>query len=221
MAHPATGEAKGARTKGSATTSRGRPRDAALDSKVLAATKRIVAAHGYTAATVDQIAAEAAVAKGSIYRRWASKGVLVYDAMVRNDELPQVIDSGDIAADLVAIGMITNRGFRARSQRTVLDHVLADAARDPQLAELLRTRFFAPRSAVIAERVRLAIERGELRPDIDPALVPAVLNGSQQYWWGVWRRPMTEAEIRGLVALIVGGPLGSRPDARASGRRAR
>jgi AcrR family transcriptional regulator len=188
---------------------------------VLTATKRIVAANGYTAATVDQIAAEAGVAKGSIYRRWPSKGVLVYDAMVRNDELPKVIDTGDIAADLTAIAMITNRGFRSRSHRTVLDHVLGDAASDPHLAELLRTRFFAPRSAAIAQRVRLAVERGELRPDVDPALVPAVLNGSQQYWWGVWRRPMTGDEIRGLVALVLGGSPGDRPEARASGRRRR
>lgn len=209
MADRASGKAKGAPT-----VSRGRPRDAGLDAKVLAATKRIVAEHGYAAATVDQIAGEAGVAKGSIYRRWPSKGVLVYDAMVRNDELPRVIDSGDIVEDLVAIAMITNRGFRSRSQRTLLDHVLADAARDSHLAELLRTRFFAPRSAAIAERVRLAIERGELRSDIDPALVPAVLNGSQQYWWGVWHRPMTEPEIRGLVALIVGGT-----NAPARGRR--
>jgi AcrR family transcriptional regulator len=189
---------------GSTTAVRGRPRDGGLDAKVLAATKRTVAAHGYAAATVDQIAAEAGVAKGSIYRRWPSKGVLVYDAMVRNDELPKVIDSGNIAADLVAIAMITNRGYRSPKQRALLEHVLADAARDPHLAELLRTRFFAPRSAAIAERVRLAVERGELRRDIDPALVPAVLNGSQQYWWGVWHRPMSESEIRGLVDLIVG-----------------
>jgi AcrR family transcriptional regulator len=201
MVGRATGKANGAPGAG-----RGRPRDAGLDAKVLAAAKRIVTEHGYSAATVDQIAGEAGVAKGSIYRRWPSKGVLVYDAMVRNDELPKVIDSGDIVEDLVAIAMITNRGFRSTPQRTLLDHVLADAARDPHLAELLRSRFFAPRSAAIAARVQLAIERGELRADIDPALVPAVLNGSQQYWWGVWRRPMTESQVRGLVDLILGEP---------------
>ena len=196
------------KVNGTPAVTRGRPRDVGLDAKVLAATKRIVASHGYGAATVDQIAAAAGVAKGSIYRRWPSKGVLVYDAMVRNDELPQVIDSGDIVADLVAIAMITNRGYRSPKHRTLLDHVLADAARDPHLAELLRSRFFAPRSAAITERVRIAVGRGELRADIDPALVPAVLNGSQQYWWGVWHRPMTEPEIRGLVALIAGGASG-------------
>jgi AcrR family transcriptional regulator len=188
---------------------RGRPRDGALDAKVLAATKRIVAAQGYPAATVDQIAAAAGVAKGSIYRRWPSKGVLVYDALVRDDDLPAVIDSGDIAADLVAIAMITNRGYRSTRQRSVLEHVLADAARDPHLAEVLRTRFFAPRSAAIAERVRLAVQRGELRGDIDPALVPAVLNGAQQYWWGVWHRPMSAAQVRGLVAIVLGPPGGA------------
>lgn len=155
------------------------------------------------AATVDQIAGEAGVSKGSIYRRWPTKGVLVYDAIVRDDALPKVIDSGNITDDLVAIAMITARGFRSPAQRTLRDHVFADAARDPHLAELLRTRFFAPRSAAIAERVRIAIERGELHRDIDPALVPAVLNGTQQYWWAVWHRAMTNDEVRNLVAMIV------------------
>jgi AcrR family transcriptional regulator len=186
---------------------RGRPRDAALDDRVLAAARQVVNERGYASATVDEIAAEAGVSKGSIYRRWPSKGVLVYHAIVRDDALPTVIDSGDIADDLVAIAMLTTHGFRSKAQRTLLDHVLADAARDAHLADVLRTRFFAPRSAAIAERVRLAIERGELRSDIDPALVPAVLNGTQQYWWGVWRRPMTDAEVRSLVAMVVGAPI--------------
>lgn len=185
---------------------RGRPRDAALDDRVLGAARRVVDEHGYAAATIDQIALEAGVSKGSIYRRWPSKGVLVYHALVRDDALPTVIDSGNIADDLVAIAMLTSRGFREKAQRTLVDHVLADASRDPHLAEVLRTRFFAPRSAAIAERVRVAIERGELRSDIDPALVPAVLNGTQQYWWGVWRRPMTDAEVRSLVVMILGTP---------------
>lgn len=184
---------------------RGRPRTEGLDERVLAATREVVTRDGYGAATIDEIARVAGVSKGSIYRRWPTKGVLVYQACVVNDDaLAALVDSGDVADDLVEIAMMTARGQRSGAQHDVLRQVFADAARDPQLATLLRERFFAPRSEAIAERARRAIGRGELRADLDPALVPAIINGAQQYWRTVWDRPMTDAEVRALVGVIVG-----------------
>ena len=52
---------------------------------------------------------------------------------------------------------------------------------DPELMEMLRARFFAPRSDAVVRRVELAVERGELLPGIDAELVPAVLTGALQY----------------------------------------
>ena len=131
---------------------------------MLAATRDAVERHGYTATTVDQIAAAAGVSKGSIYRRWPTKGVLVYDACIASpDVLGEVIDSGDIRADLLAIARITAGGYSTRRHRR-RPQVLAEAANDPALREMLRTRFFEPRSDAIVRRVELAIERGEAPP---------------------------------------------------------
>jgi len=84
---------------------------------------------------------------------------------------------------------------------------MADAATDPPLMAMLRTRFFEPRSDRIIRRVELAVERGELRPGIDATLVPAVLNGAQQYVWGVRSRALDDDELAALVGMIVGGHL--------------
>jgi AcrR family transcriptional regulator len=190
------------------TSTRGRPRTPGLEERVLAATRRVVIERGYVDATLDEIAAEAEVSKGSIYRRWPTKGVLVYDAcLARPDELQAVIDTGDIRADLVAVAMLTAKAFRRKQQRELMAQVFADAARDPELMELLRTRFFAPRSDVIVRRVELAVERGELSPDINVALVPALLNGSQQYLWSIRQRTLTDDEVGDLVDMIIGAAL--------------
>src|SRR3954451_21763463 len=91
---------------------RGRPRTAGLDERVLTAARQAVRSIGYPATTVDQIAATAGVSKGSIYRRWPTKGVLLYDACIATpDELASVIDSGDIEADLLAVARLTAQGI--------------------------------------------------------------------------------------------------------------
>jgi AcrR family transcriptional regulator len=184
---------------------RGRPRTAGLDERVLIATREAVERQGYAAATVDQIAAAAGVSKGSIYRRWPTKGVLVYDACIASrDELPDIIDSGDIRADLLAVARLTARGY-GEGGDDVFSHVLADAAADPVLMEMLRTRFFEPRSDAIVRRVELAIERGEAPPHLDAQLVPAVLNGAQQYTWGVRARALDDDELAQLVDMVLHG----------------
>ncbi len=194
---------------------RGRPRTAGLDDRVLEATRRSIAEHGYTATTVDGIATSAEVSKGSIYRRWPAKGVLVYDACVAaNDELPQVIDTGDIRADLLAVARLASGPPSGTAGAEVVSHILADAATDPDLMEMLRVRFFLPRSDAIVRRVEVAVERGELAPGIDAPLVPAVLTGALQYTRRVRSRSLTDEELEHLVDMVLGGHLpGPRPGA--------
>jgi AcrR family transcriptional regulator len=183
---------------------RGRPRVEGLDQRVLEATRASVATRGYDATTVDHIASRAGVSKGSIYRRWPSKGVLIYDACVAtSDDLSEVIDSGDIRRDLIGVARLTALGYQTEANE-VVRRVLADAAADPELMELLRSRFFAPRSDAIIRRVELAVERGELTPGLDASLVPAVLNGTQQYLWGVRGRALDDAELAELVDMAIG-----------------
>jgi hypothetical protein len=119
------------------------------------------------------------------------------------DDLPQVIDSGDIRVDLIAVARLTALPYRTGGNE-LIGRILADAATDPDLMELLRSRFFAPRSDAIVRRVEMAVERGELRPGLDASLVPAVLNGTQQYLWGVRGRALDEDGVAELVDLVIG-----------------
>jgi len=174
---------------------------------VLSEARRAIEEQGYQETTIDQIAARAGVSKGSIYRRWPTKGVLAYDACIASsDALPGVIDSGDIRADLLAVARLTAAAQTSGSDE-VVTQILADAARDPDLMEMLRTRFFRPRSDAIARRVELAVARGELRPGIDAQLVPAVLNGAQRYVKGVRERALDDDELERLVDMVLTGHL--------------
>ena len=172
---------------------------------LLKAAFREVAEKGFSDTTLDDIARRAGVSRGSIYRRWPSKGVLVYAACVAStDVLPDVIDTGDVRADLVAVATLTSRSFTDARQQELVTQILADAHGDPELMGLLREQFFTPRSDRIVRRVELAIARGELDARVNATLVPALLNGSQQYVWGLRGRTLTEDEIVDLVDMVIG-----------------
>src|SRR3954451_25272422 len=55
---------------------RGRPRDPALDERILEQLLALLGTHGYTRLTLDELAARSGVAKTTILRRLPSKGAV-------------------------------------------------------------------------------------------------------------------------------------------------
>ena len=58
----------------------GRPRSNAAHAAILVATRTLLARDGWSGLTIEGVAAEAGVAKTTVYRRWANKSDLVLDA---------------------------------------------------------------------------------------------------------------------------------------------
>ena len=83
-----------------AATRRGRPRDEAVDQRVLSAAWGLLHAGGYAALNVDDVAERAGVAKTTLYRRWPTKDHLAIAAAAQVlGEVP-IPDSGDLRRDL-------------------------------------------------------------------------------------------------------------------------
>ena len=61
----------------------GRKRDAARDGVILDAALTVLAEQGYEGMTIDMVAAEAGMARATVYRRWAAKADLVLEAVSR------------------------------------------------------------------------------------------------------------------------------------------
>lgn len=60
---------------------RGRPRREGADEEILAVVRTMLGERGYRDLSVDDVAAQAGVAKTTVYRRWPSKGALVAAAI--------------------------------------------------------------------------------------------------------------------------------------------
>src|SRR5262249_36901815 len=72
------GEGRQSRTPASRT---GRPRSAAADTAILAATRDALVELGWSKLTLGDVVTRAGVAKTTLYRRWAGKPELVCDAV--------------------------------------------------------------------------------------------------------------------------------------------
>src|SRR5918998_1402637 len=125
-------------------TSRGgRPRDPSRDGVIRAAILSLLAEVGYTALTMDAVAAEAGVGKATIYRRWRTKQELVVDTVSEvNRAWTLTADTGSLEGDLRALVhrmvemMASPVGAATRSLLAAMQHepALIEAFRDGPLA---------------------------------------------------------------------------------------
>lgn len=184
----------------------GRPRSAAAHQAILDAAIEILADSGIEALTVEGIAARAGVGKTTIYRRWPNKELLLVEALsglVTSDgTLP---DHGAIRDDLLAIV----RGIRARYADgpfgRVLPALLSAQLRRPEFAAIVREQIVEPRRALVLGIVQRAVDRGELRADIDPELVFDMVTAPLFYRSVVLGRLPDEDSLEAMVDVVLDG----------------
>jgi len=160
------------------TPGRGRPRDVDVDQRILASTFRKLVAVGYAGLSIESVASDAGVAKTTIYRRYPTKRDLVVAALRESTPFP-ALDLGLPAHEALnafvraAIAMLIESGaFR------VLGSLLVEDQRHPGLLDVFRERILFPRRAMVEAILQRGIERGDLRPDVDPLIVIEMIAGA-------------------------------------------
>src|SRR5919202_1715589 len=82
---------------------RGRPRDGALDERILEQVVALLGARGYAGLNLDELAVRSGVAKTTILRRWPSKAAVAAAGVERLAlQSIDVPDSGSLRGDLGA-----------------------------------------------------------------------------------------------------------------------
>jgi AcrR family transcriptional regulator len=186
-----------------------RKRGAALEDAIRAAAFDELTEVGYTAFSVESVAARARTGKASIYRRWPTKADLVFDALCTElptpaqcgleDELPADISTVD-ALRLVA-GKIA--GIMHSPAGHVMRAIKCEALADPELARAIDERFQAPRRAAMLDLLQRGVERGEVRPDAVTPVVADVLPAILTFRIIMQREALTEAQIREIIDQVV------------------
>lgn len=159
-------------------TAPGRPRERRVDDAVRAAVLSLLAQRGYQRTTIAAVADQAGVGRGALYRRWRSKGELVFGAVVHGLELADPPQHGSLAGDLEALGERIALLSDSEIARAALLGLTAELDTDAGLREALDTRLWAVERRYVAVILQRAVDRGEIQPGIDPELVRRLLVGA-------------------------------------------
>lgn len=159
---------------------------------------------GYSGLSIEAIARRAGVGKHTIYRRWSSLHELLLDAL----EHVWVSDfdyrtTGGIREDLREQFIRSSAGLKNPPLGPICRAVIAAAQSDEQLRETIHARFLATVESRTLARVRLAQDRGELRPDVDLESTIDVLVGSLYYRFVLTTRPVDEGVIDALIDMFM------------------
>jgi AcrR family transcriptional regulator len=185
----------------------GRPRDQHAAETILAATMELLAEVGFAGVTVDAVAQRAGVGKATIYRRWESKERLVLDAIRASAEPAPVPDTGSVAGDLQQIYGRMAENLSQPEARSLLMAMVAQAAVDEVVGELLRA-LVSQRKEVTRSVLRRAVAEGELPEGADLDLLIDLLGGAVYYRTCIVGRPVGPKTVERIVDTVLRGAAG-------------
>lgn len=183
----------------------GRPRDPAVDRAILAAARDLIVKTGYGSTTIEAVARRAGVGRPTIYRRWANKAELVFDALFEATETIPVPETGDLVTDLRAVARTVAADLMSPAAAQALVAVMAELGADSESAIKLREETIQPRVDEFALMVERAQDRGSARRDVDAGLVLHAIAGVLYYHATVLGRAITDDLLEAVIALLVGG----------------
>jgi AcrR family transcriptional regulator len=157
---------------------RGRPRSAEADRAILDATIALLYAEGYSRMSMEAVAEAAGVGKTTVYRRYRDKADLVTAAIASMPGVDELPDSGDTRADLLQMLRSVVRSKQRVQDMRLVGTLWTEQERNPELVKLFRERVIGPRRKMMLEILRRGQERGEVREDVDTALVLEMLIGA-------------------------------------------
>jgi AcrR family transcriptional regulator len=190
----------------------GRPRSAAADTAILAATRAALVELGWSKLTLGDVATRAGVAKTTLYRRWAGKNELVVDAVAALFDELELPDRGSLAADIEGVVLQFAAILVRPEAKNGLMAVLAESTRDDALRERIRTSIVDRQKRLVLEGRARAQARGELPPERDPVeaartadLIFDVVAGSVVHRTRVSAEPAGEEWVHDFTRLLLLG----------------
>lgn len=202
----------------------GRPRSAAADTAILAATRAALVELGWSKLTLGDVAARAGVAKTTLYRRWAGKNELVVDAVAELFDELRLPDRGTLGADIEGVVLQLAAILDRPEAKSGLMAVVAESTRDDALRERIRATIVdRQKRLVVAGRAR-AQARGELPAESDPTdaartadLIFDMVAGSVVHRCLVSAEPADAAWAHSLTRVLLLGLAGAAQRAGTAG----
>jgi len=160
---------------------------------------------GYSATTIDLIAATAGVSRPAVYRRWSSKAQLVHEAVF--PDLGPEPPADDFTAELSRLCTGAVRMYRDPAVREAIPGLMIDLRSDPGLRRVIGDRLEAAARSQLATTVEGAGLAGVARNGISADTLMDMIAGGA--WYAVCVRHVTNADraAKELTDLVLHGVL--------------
>lgn len=169
---------------------------------VTAATLAELAERGYSAVSLEGVAARAQVHKTTVYRRWRTKERLVLDAMLHQAaQTVAVPDTGSLRGDLLELARRSAAIQTSPAGEAVVRAVAGEAPGNPAIAAASR-RFWAERLELDRTILRRAQDRGEIDARTADSPVLESLLGALYFRLLVSGAPLDDDFIQRIADLI-------------------
>jgi AcrR family transcriptional regulator len=166
--------------------------------------------HGYSATTFSEVARRAGVGTPAIYRRWPSKAAMAIDLFYEEMGESPIPDSGSIRRDLVEFMHLRLTHWGTPMFHQVVLPLLLHGLSDPHVERAIGGRLVDYRKPMV-ERIRRAIEAGQLRAEVDPSRLLDLLMGTVVMPL-LFNQPLpVDTEAEAIVDQVLTG-LTPRPD---------
>jgi AcrR family transcriptional regulator len=181
-----------------------RRRGPALESAIFTATLEQLAAAGFAKLTMEGVAEAAGTGKAALYRRWASKEDLVFDALLhalpRPREIPQ---RATVREDLIALlecykqvhSSAHGAAFRALKE--------GSGEQYSRVHDMLRSEFTIPVRQLLLDALARGAARGEVRPGAVSARVASLGPAMMSYYCMTEEPLVPEGYIESIVDEIL------------------
>ena len=196
----------------------GRPRSAQAQQAILDATLTFLATEGFEAMSIEAIAAAAGVGKQTIYRWWVSKEALVIDAIKSLQQTHNpVVETGSLREDFLVMARNAFQTLSEPDARGFVLNVLSMMTTHPHIYQAFYDQALAPRFGQLAQMIRRAQARGEVRQDLDAYEIIGLLAGP--FWshllFNARNTPaapdlperLVDAILQGIAGRVVGEKL--------------
>lgn len=186
---------------------RGRPRSETARTAILDAADVLLLARGLGAVSMDAIAERAGVSKATIYRWWPTKEALALDALYYDWAAAgdPGRDTGSLKGDLLALLRPWVRRVGSRPYARVIAALIEQARTDPAFAEEYLNRLVRPRREQARAIFDRAIERGEIRADLNVEVALDLLYGALYHRLLHGHAPLNDRFVAQVVEMAVDG----------------
>ncbi|GAA4392247.1 TetR/AcrR family transcriptional regulator [Tsukamurella soli] len=200
---------------GSPKTQEARSGDEAADSRrgpqertrraVMDAARELLRSAGFADLTVDGIAARSGVGKATIYRWWSNRADVAMDALLEERGPVGWFVEDRPAIENLRAQLLVATEFLGGPNGTVVAGLLGDVQHDPQIARAFRERFLSPLVDLTRTLLAMAVDEGDVRPDLDHDLLIDLLTGPIYFRLLVTGEPLTASATHSLVDAVLRG----------------